>query len=81
MLTGLLPVLRGAAPALGDSRHAPLVAMILSNQSYAAYLSGTFQPAHNRWDTFEWTNTASFPSSERPFPRLNRMIGRPHGQN
>jgi hypothetical protein len=81
VLCGLLPVLRGTAPALADPRHAPLVAMILSNQSYAAYLPGRFQPAQNRWDTFEWTNVTRFPSSERPFPRLNRMIARPHGQN
>ncbi len=36
----------------------PMVAMILSNQSYAAYLPGSFQREQNGLpkDTFEWTN-------------------------
>jgi hypothetical protein len=33
-----------------------LVAVIMSNQSYAAYLPGSFQHVANRLDTFEWTN-------------------------
>ncbi|MBE0545325.1 MAG: hypothetical protein IH623_28635 [Verrucomicrobia bacterium] len=33
-----------------------LVAVIMSNQSYAAYLPGSFQHVANRVDTFEWTN-------------------------
>jgi hypothetical protein len=46
-----------------------MLAMILSNQSYAAYLPGSFQRNQNRWDTFEWTNTGRFPSSGEPFLR------------
>jgi hypothetical protein len=40
-----------------------LVAMSLSNQSYAAYLPGSFQQTANRWDTFEWTNGSRSSSS------------------
>jgi len=44
---------------------APLVAMILSNQSPAAYLPGSFERHQNRLpaDTFEWTNQSSSTSS------------------
>jgi len=38
------------------SRQDALVAVASSNQSYAAYLPGSFQRAANRVDTFEWTN-------------------------
>lgn len=40
-----------------------LVAVIMSNQSYAAYLPGSFQPQANRVDTFEWTNGSYSTSS------------------
>lgn len=40
-----------------------MVAMSLSNQSYAAYLPGSFQRSANRVDTFEWTNGGSSTSS------------------
>jgi len=39
-----------------DSRPDAFIAVILSNQSYAAYLPGSFQQSANRLDTFEWTN-------------------------
>ena len=45
----------------------PLLAVILSNQSYAAYLPGSFQREQNRWDTFEWTNHGQSGSSVAPF--------------
>jgi len=44
-------------------RAGTMVALILSNQSYAAYLPGSFQRSVNRLDTFEWTNGASSTSS------------------
>lgn len=40
-----------------------LVAMSLSNQSYAAYLPGSFQRTANRLDTFGWTNDSRSSSS------------------
>ena len=45
----------------------PLLAVILSNQSYAPYLPGSFQRDQNRWDTFEWTNQGHSGSSVAPF--------------
>lgn len=51
------------------SDYEELVAMSLSNQSYAAYLPGSFKSEQNRWDTFEWTNGGSFTSSIHPFPK------------
>ena len=35
-----------------------IMAMSLSNQSYAAYLPGSFACEANRLDTFRWTNVA-----------------------
>lgn len=58
-----------------------LVALSLSNQSFAAYLPGSFQPQQNRWDTFEWTKGSDFPSSERPFLQTTQTIRTPHGQD
>ena len=46
---------------------AAMVAMGLSNQNYAAYLPGTFQPTANRVDTFEWTNRGYSNSSMDSF--------------
>lgn len=69
LLGGLLWAQRGPSPVLADARHAPMVAMILSNQSYAPYLPGSFQRNQNRWDTFEWTKDGGFPSSGGPFLR------------
>jgi hypothetical protein len=65
----MLFALWGNPPPMADGKHGPLVAMILSNQSYAAYLPGSFQRSQNRWDTFEWTNPGGFPSSDGPFLR------------
>ena len=49
----------------GARNSVPLVAMILSNQSPAAYLPGNFERHQNRLpaDTFEWTNRSSSTSS------------------
>ncbi len=61
------------APALsGSTPSSPMVAMILSNQSAAAYLPASFQHEQNRVpaDTLEWTNgrgsTSSIPSLSAP---------------
>jgi hypothetical protein len=50
-------------------RHEPLTAMILSNQSYAAYASDNFKATENRLFsvTFDWTNHSGFTSSMSPF--------------
>lgn len=67
MLGGLLVAQWNTPPVTAATDQAPMVAMILSNQSYAAYLPGSFQRNQNRWDTFEWTNTGDFTSSGGPF--------------
>lgn len=50
----------------GNNR-AAIVAMGLSNQNFAAYLPGAFQPTANRVDTFEWTNRGYSNSSMDSF--------------
>jgi hypothetical protein len=55
---------------VGNSpRNQPMIAMILSNQNYAAYASDNFRVAQNNLSaiTFEWTNHNVFPSSMSPF--------------
>lgn len=46
----------GAGMLSGTNTQTAFVAMGLSNQNFAAYLPGSFQPNANRWDTFGWTN-------------------------
>jgi hypothetical protein len=60
--TGRLDDFKGGSQSVEQG---PFVAMILSNQSYAAFLPGSFQPEHNRFraDSFEWTNASSSTSS------------------
>lgn len=72
---------RPGGPDANEFRQGPLVAMILSNQSYAAYLPGSFQQNENRWDTFEWTNMGGFTSSEGPFLRPTQRSRTQHGQD
>ena len=50
-------------------RHDPMIAMILSNQNYAAYASDNFRGTENRLSavTFDWTNHSGFTSSMAPF--------------
>jgi len=42
-----------------------LIALAMSNQNFAPYLPGSFQPTANRLDTFGWTNGSGSPSSMR----------------
>ena len=62
-------MLRQSAPDLLPNRaaQAAMVAMGLSNQNFAAYLPGSFQPTANRLDTFEWTNRGYSNSSMDSF--------------
>ncbi len=50
-------------------RPAPVMAMVLSNQSYAAYASGNGREPQNSLFsvTFDWTNHSGFTSSMSPF--------------
>jgi hypothetical protein len=55
-------------PLLSAGREqAALMALSLSNQSYAPYLAGNLQSTANRLDTFEWTNRGYSQSSVRSF--------------
>lgn len=56
----LNPVERQDATSLTQ---AALTVGSLSNQSYAAYLPGSFACEANRLDTFGWTNGGALPSS------------------
>jgi hypothetical protein len=64
-----------AGPATARATNAPLVAMIISNSSSAAYLPGSFQRDQNiiTANTFEWTNGSRSTSSIRSLsgPRGN----------
>ncbi len=56
------------SPAIsGVANNPPMVALILSNQSAAAYLPGSFQRTKNQLQdrTFEWTNGSGSTSSIR----------------
>jgi hypothetical protein len=48
-----------------------MVAMMVSNQSYAAYVSGTFQSGQNDLPsvTLDWTNRSGSTSGMTPFLR------------
>ena len=55
-------------PILHESEsQTAVIAMSMSNQNYAPYLSSSFQPAANRLDTFEWTNRGYSKSSVDSF--------------
>ena len=73
---GLLLLCFIANPNAGSSltsstNSGPMVAMILSNQSAAAYLPGSFKMSENTVpaDTFEWTNGSGSNSSIRSLLR------------
>src|SRR5205823_9555097 len=65
--TCALPIYQHGGPATAYATNGPLVAMILSNQSSAAYLPGSFQSGQNiiSANTFEWTNGSRSSSSIR----------------
>jgi hypothetical protein len=61
----------GSGIAVNSTGHEPLITLISSNQSYAAYLPGGFGGRENKWSsvTFDWTNRNGLPSSMSSFPR------------
>jgi hypothetical protein len=63
---------RGSAITPSGSGSQAMVAMILSNQSAAAYLPGSFEREHNCLynDAFEWTNGSDSISSVRSVSRV-----------
>ncbi len=64
LLMTLLTVSQSPDMALARApRDSAMIPAALSNQSYAAYLSGSYQPMANRLDTFGWTTPLGFTSS------------------
>jgi len=57
----LNPPERIVSPATAEP--GAITTLSLSNQSYAAFLPGSFTCAANRLDTFRWTNEGGLPSS------------------
>lgn len=60
----------GPTVLLAEEPQTALIALSLSNQSYAAYLPGNCQSSANRLDTFEWTNRGYSQSSMRSITPL-----------
>lgn len=62
---------RYGAPSSMPTGASPMVAMILSNQSAAAYLPGSFQAEQNNLpaDAFKWTRSNGSPRSPVSFSR------------
>lgn len=61
---------QGPTTLLANESQSALIALSLSNQSYAAYLPGNCQSTANRLDTFEWTNRGYSQSSMRSITPL-----------
>jgi len=61
----------GTGISRGPSRHDPMFAMVLSNQSCAAYVSEDFQAGQNKWSsvTVDWTIRSSATSGASSFLR------------
>ena len=73
LFAGLILNPQGAANLSAPPRPGTLVALILSNQSYAAYLPGNSQRSTvNRLDTFGWTNGGSSTSSMHSLSPVQR---------
>jgi hypothetical protein len=74
-LLTLLVYNSGNGLPVGSSNHGAIMAMVLSNQNYAAYASDGPQNVQNRLSnvTFDWTNRGSSSSSIRftPFSKPN----------
>ena len=58
---------RYGAPSFATTGASPMVAMILSNQSAAAYLPGSFQAEQNNLpaDAFKWTRRSGLKANSR----------------
>jgi len=60
-----LTVINRGSVSGGSASPEPMVAMALSNQSYAPYLAASFRPVQNRLSsvTFDWTNCGASTST------------------
>lgn len=65
LLTSAILLRTGPGLILHGGDQPAMIALAMSNQNFAPYLSGSFQPTANRLDTFGWTNGGGSPSSMR----------------
>ncbi len=63
LFAGLILNPQGAATLSGSPQSRALVALILSNQSYAAYLPGSFVRTHNQLETFAASGGCQSPTN------------------
>jgi hypothetical protein len=54
---------RSTSTLPGSQQPRGMIALILSNQSYAAYLPGSFKRTHNQLETFSKTSIGAFASA------------------
>jgi hypothetical protein len=64
-LTATILMQPGQGLIVHNAEQPAMIALAMSNQNFAPYLSGSFQPTANRLDTFGWTNGGASPSSMR----------------
>lgn|GEM_PF-445228 len=64
-LTAAILMQPGESLIIPSGDQPAMIALALSNQNFAPYLPGSFQPTANRLDTFGWTNEGGSPSSMR----------------
>jgi len=67
MFAGLILNPQNSRMSSGSSPSGGMVGLILSNQSYAAYLPGSFQRTHNQLEAFSRTASDSFSSETNLF--------------
>ncbi len=60
LFAGLILNPQSTATLSGSLPSGGLVALVLSNQSYAAYLPGSFQRTHNQLETFPKASSGGF---------------------
>lgn len=65
LLTAVILMQPGQGLIIPNSDQPAMIALALSNQNFAPYLTGSFQSTANRLDTFGWTNGSGSPSSMR----------------
>jgi hypothetical protein len=64
-LTAAILTQPGQGLIVSNANQPAMIALALSNQNFAPYLPGSFQPTANRLDTFGWTNEGGSRSSMR----------------
>jgi hypothetical protein len=66
LMTAAILMQPGQGLVIPNDDQPAMIALAMSNQNFAPYLPGSFQPTANRLDTFGWTNGGDSPSSMQP---------------